>query len=242
MSLVLTFAPSANRILRAVHHRVAFLLAALLVDDGQDAVAVHRDQFTLGVLNCRDAEELHEAVGLGVLLGLFARSGGGSADVEGTHGELGSGFADGLRGNDTHRFTAFHHAAGGQVASVAELADAALRFAGQHRANLDALDTGGLNRGRQVLGDFLVETDDQVAFVIELIFESHAADDAIAQRLDDFARFDDGLDVNAVAGSAIVFGDDHVLRHVAQAAGEVAGIGRLQTPCRPNPCGRRAWR
>ena len=25
-----------------------------------------------------------------------------------------------------------------------------------------------------------------------------------------------------------VFGDDHVLRHVAQAAGQVAGIGRLQ--------------
>ena len=70
--------------------------------------------------------------------------------------------------------------------------------------------------------------DDQVAFVIELIFERHAADDAVAQRLDDFARFDDRLDVDAVAGAAIGFGDDHVLRHVAQAAGEVAGIGRLQ--------------
>ena len=62
------------------------------------------------------------------------------------------------------------------------------------------------------------------------------------RRLDDFARFDDRLDVDAFAGAAIVFGDDHVLRHVAQAAGQVAGIGRLQTRYRPDPYGRRASR
>ena len=118
--------------------------------------------------------------------------------------------------------------AGGQVAAVAELANAALGFAGEHRADLHALDTGGLNGAGQIFGDFLVEPDDQVAFVIELVFESHAADDTVAQRLDDFARFDDGLDVNAVAGAAIGFGDDDVLRHVAEAAGEVAGVGRFE--------------
>ena len=38
------------------------------------------------------------------------------------------------------------NAAGGQVASVAAGAGAAARFAGQHGANVDALDAGGLNR------------------------------------------------------------------------------------------------
>src|ERR1700693_4489111 len=135
---------------RSIHYRVAFFFAALLVDDGQDAVAVHRDQLALGVFHCRNAQELHITIRLRVLLGLFAGSGGRAAHVESTHGELGSGFADGLRGNNSHGFPAFYHAAGSQVASVAELADAALRFAGQHRANFDALDTGGLNRSRQV--------------------------------------------------------------------------------------------
>ena len=215
--------------LGAINHRIALLFAALFVDDGEDAVAVHGDQLALGVADRGDAQELHEAVGLGVLLGLLGRSGGRAADVERAHGELRSRLADGLRGNDADRFAALHHAAGGQIAAVAELADAALGFAGQHRADLDALDTGGLNRGGQILGDLLVEADDQVAFVIELVFESHAADDAVAQRLDDFARFDDRLDVDAIAGAAIDLGDDHVLRHVAQAAGEIAGVGRLQS-------------
>ena len=143
--------------LGAVHHRVAFFFAALIVDDGQDAVAVHGDQFALGVLDGGDIQEFHEAVGLGVLLGLLARSGGRAADVERAHGELRSGFADGLRGNDTHRFAALHHASGRQVAAVAELADAAFRFAGQHRADLHALDTGGLNGAGQIFGDFLVQ-------------------------------------------------------------------------------------
>ena len=61
-----------------------------------------------------------------------------------------------------------------------------------------------------------------------MIFERHAAHDAVAQRLDDFAGFDDRLDVDAFDGAAIVLADDHVLRHVHQTARQVAGIGRLQ--------------
>ncbi len=149
--------------------------------------------------------------------------------MERTHGELRARLADGLSGNDSHRLAALDHAAGGEVAPVAELADAAFGFAGQHGADLDALDTGGLNRRGQILGDLLVDVNDYVAFVVELIFEGHAADDAVAQRLDDFARFDDRLDVNSVAGAAIEFSDDHVLGDVAQAASEVAGIRRLES-------------
>src|SRR5207248_7791873 len=115
-----------------------------------------------------------------------------------------------------------------QVAAVARDAHAALRFAGQHRADLDALDTGRLNRRRQVFGNLLVDPDDDVAFVIALIFERHAAHNTVAQRLDDFARFDDRLHVDAFVGAAIVLAHDHVLRHVHQTAGQVTRVGGLE--------------
>src|SRR3984893_18669660 len=224
----LHFRAVAEQYLGAIYHRVALFFTPLLIDNGEDAIAVHGDQFALGVLYGRDAQEFDEAVRLRVLLGLLARTGSSAADVERSHGELRSGFADGLRGNDADGFPALDHSAGGEVTSVAKLANAALRFAGQHRANLHALDTGCLDSGSQLFGDLLVEANDQVAFVIELIFESHAADDTVAQRLDDFARFDDRLDVDAIASSAIVFGDDHVLRNVAQTASQVTRVGGLQ--------------
>src|SRR5262249_55564643 len=41
-------------------------------------------------------------------------------------------------------------------------------------------------------------------------------------------RFNDGLDVDSFAGAAIVFGDNDVLRHVHQAARQIAGIGGLE--------------
>src|ERR1017187_8020423 len=213
---------------RAVYHRVALLFTALIVHHRHNAQAVHGDDFVGLAADRHDPDIAGESIGFGVLRGLLADSRGGSTDVEGTHGQLGAGFADGLRRDHADRFAAFHQASGGQVAAVAGDAHAALGFAGEHRADLDALDTGRLNGRRQVFGDLLVDAHDDVAFVILLILERHAADDAVAQRLDDCAGFDDRLHVNAFGGAAIVFADDHVLRHVDQAAREIAGIGRLQ--------------
>ena len=67
-----------------------------------------------------------------------------------------------------------------------------------------------------------------VVFIVALIFESHTADDAVAQSFDDFARFDNRFHHNTFCGAAIVFGDDDVLRHVDQAAGQITGIGCLE--------------
>ena len=55
-----------------------------------------------------------------------------------------------------------------------------------------------------------------------------AAENALAQRLDHFAAFDQRLHRHAVRRAAIVFGHDEVLRHVDQAAREVARVRRLQ--------------
>src|SRR5207248_10916590 len=56
----------------------------------------------------------------------------------------------------------------------------------------------------------------------------HAAHNAIAHRLDNFARFNDRADVDAIHRAAILLADDYVLRYVNQPAREIAGVGRLE--------------
>ena len=55
-----------------------------------------------------------------------------TSGVEGTHGQLGAGFADGLGGNDADRLARTHRLLGGQVHAVALGAHAAVGLAGQH--------------------------------------------------------------------------------------------------------------
>ncbi len=189
-----------------------------------------------------EVQEPDEAAVARLELRLLLNTGGGSADVEGTHGELRAGFADGLRGDDADRFAQFDHAPGGQVAAVALGANAAPGFARKHGANLDALDARRLNGVGELFGDFLVDLDDDVAFVVFDLVERNAADDAVAQRFDFDARFEDRFDVNALDGAAIDLIDDHVLRHVHEAAREVARIGGLERRIGQVLCARRAWR
>src|SRR5713101_7921657 len=101
-------------------------------------------------------------------------------------------------------------------------------FAGEYRADLDALDARGLDGVGQLLAYLLVDVHDHVAFVVLDLIERDAAHNAIAQRLDLYARLDDGLDVDAVGSSAVEFTDDDVLRDVYKAPRQVARIGRLE--------------
>src|ERR1019366_2379448 len=174
-------------------------------------------------------DEAHSAVVFGIEARLLADSRGRAADVEGAHGELGSRLADGLRRDDARSLAQLDQAAGSQVAPVTHHAHATFRLAGEHRADLDALDTGSLHRARQVFGDFLVDVNDDVAFVVLDLLQRDAAHDTVTQRLDDLARLHDGGDVDAIDRAAIVFADDHVLRHVHQAPGQVARIRRLES-------------
>ena len=91
---------------------------------------------------------------------------GGAADVEGAHGELGAGLADGLRRDDADGLAHLDHLAGAEVAAVAEDADAALGLAGEHGADLDPLDARSLHGGGEVFVDLLVDFDDGLAFVV----------------------------------------------------------------------------
>src|SRR6202034_4334810 len=95
-------------------------------------------------------------------------------------------------------------------------------------ANVDALDAGGLYRVGQLFDNFLVDLDDDVAFVIFNFLERNAAHNAVAQRLDFDSGFQNRLDVNSVGRAAIEFVDDYVLGYVNQAPREIAGIGGLK--------------
>src|SRR5439155_11991174 len=91
-------------------------------------------------------DEADRAAALGIEARLFRNSRCRTADVEGTHRELRSRLADRLGCDDAGSFAEFDQSSGGEVASVAHDADAALRLAGQHRTDLHPLDTGCLNR------------------------------------------------------------------------------------------------
>src|SRR5208282_830540 len=213
---------------RAVHDVMALLFAALIVHHGDEAGAVHGDEAAVAALDRLQVNELDEAGTLYLDLGLLGDARGGATDVEGAHGELRAGLADGLGADDAHGLAHFHHASGGQVAPVAARAHAAAGFAGEHGADFHPLDARGLNRAGQLLADVLVDFADHVAFVVLEAFERDAADDAVAERFDFHAGLEDGLDKDSFGGAAVQFADDDVLGHVDEAAGEVAGVGGLE--------------
>src|SRR5690606_38182917 len=56
----------------------------------------------------------------------------------------------------------------------------------------------------------------------------NAAKNTIVQRLDNLATLDQGLHVVALRGTAIVFGDDQILRDIDQTTCEVTGVGGFE--------------
>src|SRR5260370_28352935 len=140
----------------AINNVVALLFAALLIDDGDEAGAVHGDSGAAAALDVLEVHELDDAMVARLKRGALGNARSGSADVERPHGELRTRFADGLRGDDANGFAELDHPARSQVAAVAQRANAAAGLAGEHGANTDALDTPGLYGIVPLFGDFLV--------------------------------------------------------------------------------------
>ena len=63
---------------------------------------------------------------------------------------------------------------------------------------------------------------------VDDVFERDAAEDAVAERLDDFAGVLELRDADAVERAAVELGDDRVLRDVDETAREVTGVRRLE--------------
>src|SRR5919204_656790 len=81
------------------------------------------------------------------------------------------------------------------------------RLAGQHGADLDALEPGVLDLGDLVLVDLLVRLDDDaVRERIADVLERDAAEDAVADALDHLAALDQRGHLDAVERAAVVLG------------------------------------
>ncbi len=214
--------------LGAVDDSVTLFLAALLIDNRYRPVAVDGNQ-TAGLGADRDeVDESHVAGVLGLDVRGIRDARCRSADVEGTHGELGARLADGLCRDDADGFAHLDHLARAEVTAVAEDADAALGLAGEHGADLHLLDTGSLNCAGQVFVDLLIDFDDGLTLEVLELLERHAANDAVAQGLDGLAGFDDRGDVDAFDSAAVLVRDDDILRHVDETASEVTRVRGLE--------------
>ena len=239
------------RIPFADHVALLHGLAVLLVQDGAVGniivrvgnTRVHIDQAHLGhsahddVLRtvfglALDGTELFEdqfAVVLGLDGGIGRGAGSGTTDVEGTQGQLGTRFTDGLCGDNAHHFALLDHPAGSQVAAVALRADTLAGFAREDGTDFDLLDREAVDEGGNVLFDFLAGRDDQFARErVDDIVDGSTAQDALAEGFDDLVLVLDGRGDEAAEGTAILFGNDHIVRHIHQTTGQVTGIRRLQ--------------
>ncbi len=131
---------------RAVLHAMHRALGAGLVDDHDRDVARHRHQIAVRVARDVAVADLHLAVEVR-LDERLVRELRRAADVERAHGELGARLADRLRRDDADRLAHVDRRAAGEIAPVAQPADAVLGLAGEHRADLHLLDAGGVDRG-----------------------------------------------------------------------------------------------
>src|SRR5437899_12816615 len=89
---------------RTVNDVITLLLAVLFIDDGDQSGAVHGDGSAATAFVKLHVHELDDAVVARFECGAFGDARGGSADVEGAHGQLRAGLADGLRGDGAHGF------------------------------------------------------------------------------------------------------------------------------------------
>src|SRR5882762_6266277 len=178
---------------------------------------------------------LDHALDLGLAHRLLGDTRRRAADVEGPQRQLRARLADRLRRQNPDRLPQVHHVHGGEVAAVAHATHPALRLAGQHRTDADRLDPCVLDRLRGLLIDQLPGLDQHLGplVLVQLVrigdpVQRHATHQALAQRLDDVLAFLQRRHLEAEDRAAIFLGDRDVLRHVYQAARQVARVRGLQ--------------
>src|SRR5207247_11058 len=158
------------------------------------------------------------------------RLAGRAADVEGSHGQLRSRLANGLRGDNANCFAHFHELASREVASVAHRAKAAAALTRKDRTNLQAVHANAL----QLLGDLLVDVLIHLYDLFLLVhrvgdgFATDPADDALPKINHFFIALINRAHHDSIYCSAVFHIDDHVLRRVHQFAGEITRVRGLE--------------
>ena len=149
--------------------------------------------------------------------------------MESTEGELGTGLADRLGGDNAYGLALLDHTVVGEVSAVALGANALLALAGEDGTDLDALDGRSVDGVGDSVGDFLACSDEDFAGEgVYDVVDADAAEDALAEGSDDFIVLLYGGADEAAEGSAVFLVDDDVVSDVDETAGEVTGVGGLQ--------------
>ena len=152
-----------------------------------------------------------------------------SADVEGSHRELGSGLSDRLGCDHANRLTEVDDLATREIAAVALTADPKWNLAGQHRSDQDLLDTRIVDALDLILVEFRAGFDQHVVGDrVANVFQCYAAENALADQLDDLAPLDQRACLDSVRRPAVELANNHVLGDVDEAPGQVARIRSLE--------------
>ena len=163
-------------------------------------MAVHDDEVALPCLTGLQFSNLHRALVARLERRLLGANLADAADVERAHRQLRAGLADRLRGDDADRFADVDDVAAREVAAVAQDADAAAGLAGEHRADLHLVDAGR-RRSRLTLSSSissLLPTSTSPVYGSTTSSSADAAEDAVAELLDDLAALDERRHLDAL--------------------------------------------
>src|SRR5262249_11958886 len=136
--------------------------------------------------------------------------------MEGTHSQLGSRLADGLRGHDADRLTHIDELAGGHGPAIAHRAHPTGRLAGQYRAHLDPPDTGGHQHVDRRVTEVRTQRHEHRAGAVDHVLRGAAGVYAglhvtVPGKASVRTRVDDGH-LDPALGAAIMLPHDDVLR------------------------------
>ena len=151
--------------------------------------------------------------------------------MERSEGKLGARLADRLRCHYADSLAAAYHGASCEVLAVAVGADAVACVAGDGRAHLDAVNLVLLENVALSIGDEGVRRDQDLIglrYRISNILCGDAPEHPVAQGLDDIASGDERRYPDSVGSSAVILGDDDILRNIDETAGKVAGVRGLE--------------
>src|SRR5262245_24321711 len=187
LDLVIVLDQQARAVLDAMHRA----LGTVGIEHGDDHIAGHGDGLAVGVLHHVLVLDLDHAVEIR-LDDRLLRDLRGAADMERAHGELRARLADRLRGDDAHRLAHIDRGAAGEIAPVALGAHAPGGLTGEHGADAQFLNAGGLDGlDLRLFEQRALLDDDLVRGRIAHVLGGGAAEDAALERSHHGAGIDD---------------------------------------------------
>ena len=217
----------------SVRHLVLLELATLGIDDGQLTILLDADALfaTIG-----QGDDLLTALTQFNHTGLTCFVGGldktlrsNTTGVEGTHGELGARFTNGLGGNRADGEAFFDQAIVRHVHAVALGTHTTRGVTGEHRTHEDLINTQGFDGSRNLGRDQFVLLDHNlIGHGVHDGVESGSTRDGFRQRNINLFALVDGFLQDAARRATVKLVDHRGLSHVVQLPGHVTRVCGLE--------------